>query len=331
MSELRLRSLEFRRDREASWRELEELLEEAQRHGVRKLSFRQLSRLPVLYRAALSSLSVARAISLDRNLIEYLEALTGRAYIAVYGMRRPLTTAFVTFLAGRFPRELRAHSGLLALTAAIFLLGGITGFVMTSRDVDAYYQLVPAELAQERSPTSSAEELRSVLFKHQPVEHGLNVFASFLFSHNAQIGILCFGLGFAVGLPVFYLVFTNGLVLGALAALHHQRGLGVAFWGWVLPHGVTELTAVIICGAAGLVIARALVMPGPHGRLHGLATAGRRAGILVLGAVAMFFVAAAFEGYFRQLVLDTGARLAVAAVLAGFWIVYFSRAGRGAS
>lgn len=328
MSEVRLRSLEFRRDREANWRELEALLAEAQRHGVRRLGFRQLSRLPVLYRAALSSLSVARAISLDRNLTDYLEALTGRAYLAVYGVRRPLTTAFATFLARRFPSELRAHAGLLAVAAAILVLGGVTGFVMTARDIDAYYELVPSALAQERSPTSSIEELRAVLFTDRPVEHGLNLFASFLFGHNAQIGILCFGLGFAFGLPVFYLLFTNGMILGSLASLYHQRGLAVDFWGWVLPHGVTELTAVVICGTAGLVIARAVVLPGRHGRVHGLAAAGRRAGILVLGAVAMFFVAATFEGYFRQLILHTGVRLTTAAVLAGFWLLYFTRAGK---
>jgi uncharacterized membrane protein SpoIIM required for sporulation len=328
VSELRLKSVEFRRDREASWRELEAVLEAAEGRGVSRLDFRQLSRLPVLYRAVLSSLSVARAISLDRNVTGYLEGLAGRAYIAVYGVRRPLGVALAGFLARRFPGELRAHRWYLAVAAAMFVLGVASGFVMTSRDIDAYYRLVPAELAQERSPTSSVEELRDVLLGPGSLAGGLNMFASFLFRHNSQVGILCFVLGFAAGLPVFYLLFTNGLVLGALASLHHQRGLGLAFWGWVLPHGVTELTAVVICGAAGLVVARALLVPGPHGRLYDLAVAGRRAGILVLGAVVMLFVAAGFEGYFRQLVHDTPIRLLTAAAMSVVWCLYFGFAGR---
>jgi len=116
-------------------------------------------------------------------------------------------------------------------------------------------------------------------------------------------------------------------MLGAFAALYQQRGLGFDFWGWILPHGITELTAVIVCGAAGLVLARAVILPGRHGRLHNLARAGRSAGILVLGAVVMFLVAAAIEGFFRQLVNDPNVRYAVAVGSVLFWGLYFTRGG----
>jgi len=67
-----LRSSEFRRGREESWRELEALIARAERRGVRALSAEELQRLPLLYRSTLSSLSVARSIALDRNLLLYL-------------------------------------------------------------------------------------------------------------------------------------------------------------------------------------------------------------------------------------------------------------------
>ena len=78
------------------------------------------------------------------------------------------------------------------------------------------------------------------------------VFATFLFTHNAAIGMLCFALGFAFGLPVMLLLFYNGLTLGALAALHESHGLSLEFWAWIAIHGSTELLAVIICGGAGV-------------------------------------------------------------------------------
>jgi hypothetical protein len=62
-----LRSVQFRREREASWRELEMLVDKAGKKGLRGLGADELTRLPHLYRATLSSLSVARAISLDKN------------------------------------------------------------------------------------------------------------------------------------------------------------------------------------------------------------------------------------------------------------------------
>ena len=78
-----LKSTEFRKGREPGWRELEALVQRVERRGTRSLTLDQLQRLPVLYRAALSSLSVARTIALDRNLLLYLENLAVRAFLVV--------------------------------------------------------------------------------------------------------------------------------------------------------------------------------------------------------------------------------------------------------
>ena len=130
------------------------------------------------------------------------------------------------------------------------------------------------------------------------------------------------------GLPVFYLLFVNGLILGAFAALHHQRGLSVDLWGWLLPHGVTELGAVVLCGAAGLVLAQALLFPGQLSRLDNLGKRGRVAGTVVMGAVAMFFIAALIEGIFRQRVQSVPVRYAVAGSSFVLWALYFALSGR---
>ena len=99
---LALKSREFRKGREDGWRDLEDLVQRVERRGVHALSLDELERLPILYRAALSSLSVARTIALDRNLLLYLENLALRAYLAVYGPRVDpveLLSATGTFLA----------------------------------------------------------------------------------------------------------------------------------------------------------------------------------------------------------------------------------------
>lgn len=325
----RIKSVEFRREREQDWQELERLIGEAERKGLRRMSARDLARLPVYYRGALSALSVARAISLDANLLLYLENLANRAFIRMYGVRHHLGEAFLVFLTRRFPREVRANRWLVALAAAILALGLATGFVQVLQDQENFYSLVSPDLAGGRNPAATTEELRGFLFDGEGnLWSVLNHFASFLFTHNAQIGILCFALGFAVGLPVFYLLFVNGQMLGAMAALHHQHGLSREFWGWVLPHGVSELGAIVLCGGAGLMLARALVLPGPSSRLANLAAAGRRAGLIVMGAVVMLAGAALIEGIFRQVVHSTPIRYAVAGTTLVLWAVYFTRAGR---
>lgn len=326
---MKLRSLEFRREREQAWSELESLLDQIDKRGLASLTAEDLSRLPMLYRGALSALSVARAISLDRNVVEYLEALTARAYYHVYGARRHLRETLSAFFLERLPRTVRELRGPLLLAALFMLAGFAVGFLATLGDMDRFFSFMSPGMSMGRDPSASTETLRSTLYDAGGgAKDRLAAFASFLFTHNARIGILAFALGFAAGLPVFLLLFINGLSLGAFAALFHARGLSVELWAWLLPHGVTELLAVVLCGAAGLAIARSLLFPGRHTRLANLAIEGRRAAMLVVGCVSLFFIAGLIEGIFRQTVHDVGVRYAVAAGTAALWIVYFGWVGR---
>src|SRR5690242_15925579 len=106
--EIVLKSSEFRKGREAGWRELEGLVGRVERRGVRALTLDELQRLPILYRAALSSLSVARTIALDRNLLLYLEGLAVRAYLAVYGPRANPIAGLHAFFAYELPVAVRS-------------------------------------------------------------------------------------------------------------------------------------------------------------------------------------------------------------------------------
>lgn len=325
-----IRSVEFRRERQGSWKELEKLVDAVERRGLSTLSERDLLQLPTLHRAAVSSLSVARAISLDRNLLEYLEALTARSYFSVYGVRRRPLAVLWNFLARSFPQAVRHAAPQMTLSAALLLAGVLVGFVLTQLDLDRYWSFVAPGMASGRDPAASSEFLREILYANDfDGSDYLASFASFLFTNNAQVGILCFALGFAVGIPVFYLLFTNGLILGAMSALYHSRGMALDWWGWILPHGVTELGAIVLCGGAGFLQARAVVFPGRRTRLASLAKAGGQASLIVIGACGMLFLAALIEGFFRQLVHDVPTRYALATLTTLFWAAYFSLAGRG--
>jgi uncharacterized membrane protein SpoIIM required for sporulation len=322
------KSSQFRRERETAWRELEALLAEIDARGIRSLSADELNRLPSLYRSAVSSLSVAQAISLDKALLDYLTGLAGRAYIAVYGTKRDAWATVADFFRRDLPRLVRRHLTLLAAALACLAAGIATGYCLTRADPEAYYSFVPAELAAGRTPAASTAELRRDLYMAGGGSM-LGAFATFLFTHNAKIGIVCFALGAAAGAPVPLLLFYNGLGLGAMAALYRSRGMGMEFWAWVLPHGVTELTAIALCGAAGMVLGGCLLFPGRHTRLQNLARRGRQAALLAAGAVAMFFVAGLIEGIFRQLVQAPALRWSVALATVVLWTWYFLLAGRG--
>ncbi len=320
--EVSLRSSDFRRERQAQWITLENILDQVERKGLNSLEPQEIYQLPALYRATVSSLSVARTISLDKNLLEYLESLATRAYFWVYGVKPRPASVIKSFLLWTFPRNVsKLRWGILS-AVLITIIGVLVGLALD--DSEAYLAVVPQQLAQGRGPTSTTEELRKVLYSDD--EHSgdeLSFFTAYLFTHNARIGLLSFALGFALGLPVILLLFYNGLMLGVMAGLYSSRGLALDFWAWVLPHGITELLAVCLCGGAGLALAAALVKPGRYGRMEGLSKTGKSGALVVLGAVLMLVVAGVVEGVFRQMVTDVTTRFAMALASGIFWAGYF--------
>lgn len=319
-------SVRFRRERRDAWVELERLVERVERKGIRSLRADELARLPVLYRAAVSALGVSRASVLDTGLRSFLEALVARAYLVVYAPKRGLSEVLVPFLTSGFPAAVRAIRWHVLASAGLLLLGGAIAFTMVRADLDCYYLFVDSGMAQGRTPTASVEDLRRSLFATGGDD--LLTFAAFLFTHNSSVGILTYSLGCALGVPVAILVLFNGLLLGAMTALFHERGLALEWWSWILPHGVTEMLAIVLCGAAGLAIAQTIVLPGRQSRIAGLAEVGRRVGGVVVGSVVMLLVAAMFEGVFRQIVQDVALRYVVAGAFAAAWCAYFVFAGR---
>jgi len=319
-----LKSHRFRREREADWQRLEDLLDRFEGGRRSTLTNDEIIAIPVLYRATLSSLSVARAISLDKGLLEYLESLCTRAYFCVYGTRTTVIERLASFFADEWPRAVQSIWRETLFAGAITLLGAFVAFVLVQHSPDWFGTFIPEGLAQGRGPSASTTELRETLFgKHGA--NGLTVFATFLFTHNAQIAILAFALGFACCLPTALLMAYNGMMLGALFAVFLQHGLAPEFGGWVLIHGVTELFAVTLAGAAGFRIGWALAFPGERSRLEALTQAGREAAIVMAGVIVMLGCAGLLEGFGRQLITSTVARYAVALTTAFLWGVFFYR------
>ncbi|MDL2275241.1 stage II sporulation protein M [Desulfosarcina sp. OttesenSCG-928-G10] len=325
-----LRSAEFRKGREHAWKSLDEMVGRVEKKGISVLSATEAQALPLLYRAAMSSLSVARNIVLDRNLLLYLENLCLRACMVVYGPRTSVLRSLREFFTADFPRNVRAMRRHLLLAFLTLVIGAVAGFIMVSSDMDYFTILVPESLAGGRGPDSTAEELRNdELFVPWPgFIHTFIVFANSLFRHNTMVGILCFGLGFALGLPTIFLLFYNGLILGAFLSLHAKVGLAVDFIAWLAIHGVTEILAILLCGAAGLVVAGEILFPGPRPRLESLALHGRKAASVAAGAVLLFFIAGFLEGGFRQLINHTPGRYGFALATAAVWLWYFTCVGK---
>ncbi len=285
--------LESRRPR---WSKLESLLDRAEARGLSKLDLDDAKALSKLYRGASSDLLFVRARGGAAEVTEYLNALVGRAYALTYPGKRVRLGDAVSFVTRGFPRLMLRESRMFVAALALFWAGFGFGWLGMAHDPEAGRALVP-EQHQDLDPTARAE-------REKTASAGVDeqvAFTSFLFTHNISVAFLAFALGLTAGVLTAVMLFSNGLLLGALFQVYLAKGLGAWFWAWILPHGIPEITAICIAGAGGLVLARGLVAPSGLPRRLSLRREAGTAVKLLFGTLALFVLAGCIEGTISQI------------------------------
>lgn len=312
----------FRAAHAADWERLERLVTRIEKRSVRALEDEDLLALPLLYRSALSSLAVARETSLDRALTVYLEQLCTRAYFQLYGVPNSALSQLGRFFRHSWPAAIQSIWRETLVAFLLTVAAAVVGYLLVRAEASWFFGIVGDGMAQGRDPSASAESLRQTLYDTKGQDM-LATFAAFLFTHNAQIAIFAFALGFAFGVPTVLLIVYNGLSLGAFFAVFAPKGLGFGFAGWLMIHGTTELFAIILSGAAGFRIGTAIAFPGRNARMDSAVAAGKTGATVMAGTVVMLAVAGLLEGIGRQVITADLTRYAIGLTMLAGWLLYF--------
>lgn len=311
----------FRAAHEADWERLDRLVTRMEKRSIRALSDDDILALPLLYRTTLSTLAVARDTSLDRSLVVYLEQLSTRAYFQIYGVQTSVAAQLGQFFARGWPEAVQGLWRETLVCVLLTLASAVVAFILVRSDATWFFGIIPESLAGGRDPSASAEALRQTLYQRH--DDMLATFATYLFTHNSQIAIFAFALGFAFAVPTILLILYNGLMLGAFFAVFAAKGLAYNLGGWLFIHGTTELFAINIAGAAGIRIGTAIAFPGRDTRTESAVRAGRSSALAMAGTVIMLAVAGLLEGIGRQTVVDDGARYLIGTAMLAGWLAYF--------
>jgi len=317
----------FLRDREKHWHELESMLFQVERSGARALGIEGARKFAKLYRQVSADLVRARTELVDASIQDYLNDLVARAYRHVYAGTVGSGWGVLRFFAQEFPALVRAERRAVALSAALFFLGGLVGAAGMAVDPNASAVLVP-EQHQATTPTERIEE------EERNDGHASDeaaAFSSFLFTHNIQVSFLVFAMGITFGIGTTALMFYNGVPIGALAWQYHAAGHGLFFWAWILPHGIPEISEIVIAGAAGLILARGLLWPGRRSRRDALVHEAKIAVRLVVGGMPVLVLAGLIEGTISQMhapLMPYWAKLIFAVVVGAALFGWLARAGR---
>jgi uncharacterized membrane protein SpoIIM required for sporulation len=311
----------YRKEHQEAWQTLARLLKRVEKKGIKTINGKEAEQLGTLYLRTVNHLAQMRTKNVQAEQRKRLNSLAARAYAVLYSQykRRPLRIGH--FFAVQFPRLIAQSISYHLLAGTLIILGVTIGFQMVAQDPAYYYTLMPGE---SRNPGSSVAELEVFLQSGRDVGSSDKAgFASMLFFHNTKVGLLAWVSGIFLGIPSLLLTFYNGMMLGAMTQVYSQAGLSGGWLAWVLPHGITELLAIILCAGAGLYMGFSLIEPQGHSRRWILKERGKECLQIGLGTFPLFFIAALIESFIRQSHLPTQARYLIALVSLIAWIVYF--------
>ncbi|HJQ27247.1 MAG TPA: stage II sporulation protein M [Blastocatellia bacterium] len=277
---------DFLQARLEKWKRLEALTARASRLRLNNLSGEEVREFGRLYRRTAADLAIAREEMRDQRLINYLNHLVGRAHGAIYRSESSGFSVIGNFFRFEFPAVFRRTYRYTLAAFLIFLIATAFAWVACTVDEGFADQVAPGlkrDIAAHRNWTES-------LNKANPLG------ATSIQTNNITVTFMAFGGGIFAGLVTVYVLIQNGLLLGMVFALC------VKYKFWEIPtfvagHGVIELTAIFIAGGAGLMIGKAILMPGDRRRIDALTTNGLEAVKLILGCVPMLLIAGCIEGF----------------------------------
>jgi len=295
---------EFTHRYEKDWQQLETLIDGA-RGKIRARAVAgnppeapaDKSALPALYRRVCQHLALARERHYPLALIERLDRIALAGHQTLYAARGGLAGNIARFVTRDFPALVREHARLFWAANALFYLPALAMAILVYLQPEMVYSIFDEYTVRnfEEMYGSGGTEASG----GRDAESNLGMFGVYIYN-NTSIGFQCFASGLLYGLGTLFFLVLNGLIFGTLTAhLIHQESAARLFQ-FVIAHGAFELTAITLCGMAGLMLGGALIAPGRRRRVEALMAAARPAIKIVYGAAAMFFIAAFIEAFWSS-------------------------------
>jgi uncharacterized membrane protein SpoIIM required for sporulation len=313
-----------------AWTELEKLLDRIEAEPDWRMTLAQTQLFHQLYQRAAADLAKITTFSSEPETRRYLENLVARAYGEIHETREKQRRFFpLQWFFQIWPQTFRRHIRAFYLSLTVTIAGCAFGGLAIAFDPDSKPVLMPfSHLMQDPAKRVAEEE--------NATDDRLNghktSFSAELMTHNTKISIFTLALGMTWGVGTIIMLFYNGVILGAVAVDYIHAGETKFLFGWLMPHGVIEIPAILIAGQAGFILARALI---GHGRRVSLKTRLREVSgdivTLIFGVGLMLIWAGFIEAFLSQYhepVIPYDAKIAFGCVELVLLYLFLSRSGK---
>jgi uncharacterized membrane protein SpoIIM required for sporulation len=277
------------------WEQLEDLLKQVERSGLRSLDREKLQSLGRLYRSVSADLSRARALKLGTDILIYLNNLVVKGHNQVYQSKKNRWLDFFNFFYATFPRLVREKIAYILVAIAVCVLPAFAAYDFVKKDINfGHMEIV--------SGTPMVSDQMWELIEHRKMwtddlQDASPAFASMISTNNIRVCIIAFALGMTAGIGTLVVLFFNGLSVGTICGVCNYYGMLPNILLFMVAHGSLELPAIFISGGAGLLLGRSMLFPGAYKRGDSIRLAARPALGMFLGCVPLLLIAGCIESF----------------------------------
>lgn len=253
------------------------------------------------------------------KVTQYLNGLASKIYLGIYKNKREESSRIWRFWKTELPLTLRKYHRELLYAFLLFTTFAVMAAFSTAQDQSFVRGVLGNDYVEMTEDNIARGDPFGVYKDKKKFEMFLTIALN-----NVKVSFMVFVGGFLLSVGTVWMLFENGMMLGAFQTFFFLKDMG---WQSVLVvwvHGTLEISAIIIAGAAGLIVGNSILFPGTHKRLHSLKRGAKDGLKLMIGLVPVFIVAAFLEGYItRYSTMPKGISISILVASLSFIIWYF--------
>ncbi len=300
---------QFIRENSQDWKDLEVLL---------KKPHRDADKLNDLFVKVSSDLAYAKTHFPKRMVRVYLNDLTNQVFALIYhSKKKNELTSLKKWIRTTIPFEIKSAKSAFIVSLLVFVVSFAIGVFSAANDYAFVEQMLGPDYV-EMTETNIANGDPMAVYK----QSGKSDMFFGITTNNIRVAFFAFLLGILGGLGTIYILVFNGIMIGAFQYLFYSKGLLMTSFFTIWIHGTLEISAIIVAGAAGIVLGNSITMPKTYKRFTSFKLGAKKSLRILLTTVPLFIVAGGLESFVTRLT-DLPLLLKGLIILTSFCIVLF--------
>lgn len=276
--------------------------------------------LAKLYIDITDELAYAKTFYPDSNLVIYLNHLASQLHSRIYQNKKENRNRISTYWMEEIPMAISKRGSELKWSILIFVSAIVIGLFSANQEVD-FVRMILGDGYVNMTIENIKKGDPMAIYKGDS-QAGMFIGIG---SNNIRVSFMAFVAGIFASIFTGIILFSNGVMVGAFVYFFIREGLFGLSFTTIMIHGTLELSAIVIAGAAGMIIGNSWMFPGTYTRTQSLVAGAKDAIKILISLIPVFIVAAFLESYVTRhyLVLGMPGRILIIGISAYYLFWYF--------